>query len=170
MGQVYTLVAQTNSVAAAAGLGEKVLTIKTPSTANVRIREIELAGEAGAASQPQSQTFRIRVTRGATTSVGATDGGTRTLPIPVHPQGRASAVTAVVNGTSVAAATEGGVCLLTSTYVGAAGPWKWDAGRDPDMAFYCKPSSNISLILHATDTTVVQATMTFEENVHEWKA
>jgi hypothetical protein len=168
MGQKYTVVAEAASIAAASGTGAPVFQIKTPSTANVAIHDIVIGGVAGAASQPQSQTFTVRVCRGATAL--ATEGGTRMTPRGLHPNQRASTVTAIKDSNPAAGATEGGVCLFASGWVGAAGDWRWSSGGDLDKAFHCAPSSNISFLVHPTDTTVVQATITFEEGVHQVKA
>src|SRR3990167_7540651 len=116
MGEMYSTFSDDTEVAVAA-TGRALFVIKPASTNGVRLRSIDIEGIPGATSAPQSQSFRIRIVRGATSATLATQGGTELALNNLHPLGRA-AVSTVVKLPSTATGshspTEGGICLYSS--------------------------------------------------------
>ena len=163
MGQIYSAVAETATIAAQSALGASLFIIKSAASNGVRLREVEIAGVPGATSAPQSQDFKVRIVRGASGVGTATEGGVRLTPGNLHPLGRAAVSTVIRTPTAGAAATEGGVAIYSSTIVRGNAPWKLEFSRDPTLGYWCDKSSVLSILLHATDTTVFSGTLVFEE-------
>src|SRR3990167_7505678 len=114
MGEIYSTFSDNSSIAAASGPGSSLFVIKPAASNGVRLRSVDIVGVPGATSAPQSQSFRVRIVRGATAATIATQGGTRLTPDNLHPLGR-SAVSTVIKTCSTAtgshSATEGGLCI-----------------------------------------------------------
>jgi hypothetical protein len=159
MGNIFYTSVFNRSVAASSGLGVPIFNIKAGTGNSVLIREVRIGGVAGAASQPQVQTFTVRCTRNAT--VYATEGGIRPTVENIHPLGSSANATVRAGITAAAAATEGGRLLFADTYVGGNGSWCWAPPRD--LAPWANISKNLAVLFHATDTTVVNATIVHEE-------
>ena len=166
MGEIYSTFSDDTEVAVAA-TGRALFVIKPASSNGVRLRSIDIVGIPGVTSAPQSQTFRVRMVRGATTATIATQGGTELGLNNLHPLGR-TAVSTVVKLPSTATGshspTEGGICLYSSVINGAKGEsWSWSSADKPELAYWCDKSSNLSVLVHPTDTTVFSGRLVFEE-------
>jgi len=166
MGEMYSAFSDDTEVAVAA-TGRALFVIKPAASNGVRLRWLDILGIPGATSAPQSQTFRVRIVRGATAATLATQGGTRLTPRNLHPLGRTAAVSTVTRLPSTATGshspTEGGICLYSSVINGANGPWSWSSADKPELAYWCNKSSNLSVLVHPTDTTVFSGRLVFEE-------
>lgn len=163
MGQLFYASVFLRSVAAATGLGVPIFNIKAPSNGSVRLREAVIGTTLG--STANSATSTIRFTRNATAY--ATEGGTRALTIEnVMPWGRAAGATVRAGVTAAAAATEGGKLIYADSMIapGATGArWSWDSWLDPRKSPWIDNGQQLAVLLHATDTTVVNASVIFEE-------
>ena len=164
MGEIYSAISDDTEVVVAA-TGRALFVIKPASSNGVRLRWLDILGIPGATSAPQSQTFRVRIVRGATAATLATQGGTRLSVKSLHPLGRA-AVSTVTRLPSTATGshspTEGGICLYSSV-INGGNPWSWSSADKPELSYWCDKSSNLSVLVHPTDTTVFSGRLVFEE-------
>lgn len=159
MGNIFYTSVRARSCAASTGLGVPIFNVQASARNAVRLREVRIGGVVGAASTIFSQNFEVRVCRNAT--VFATEGGTRAVSTEaLFSPGAANLATVRVGVTAAAAATEGGKQLFADTFTGSQG-WVWTP--DKDRAPMCNISKNIAVLFHATDATVINATLVHEE-------
>jgi hypothetical protein len=159
MGAIFYTSVRGRSCAASTGLGVPIFNLQAGARNSIALREIRIGGVVGAASSIFSQNFEVRVVRNAT--VFATEGGSRTVTTEaLFSPGAAANATVRMGVTAAAAATEGGKLLFADSFTGSQG-FLWT----PDK--YCAPQANISkniaVLFHATDTTVINATVVHEE-------
>lgn len=175
MGQIYSASVFYRSVSAATGLGVPIFNLKAGSNA-VRLREVVLGTALGSTTVLQGNA--IRFVRAATTY--ATEGGTSAFTVEPHmPWSRASQLTPaqgsatllgriVAGVTAAEAATEGGKLLYSDTITGisttgSGARWSWNSWGSPERSYWVDNLTNLSIHLHATDTTIINATVVFEE-------
>lgn len=168
-GQIYYASIFLRSVAAATGLGVPIFNIKAQNNGSIRLREVVIGNALGSTTQLQSNT--VRFTRNAT--VYATEGGVELVHENAKPWQRASSgaqggvTSRVVAGvTAAAGATEGGKLIYSDTIIGGGvggANWRWDSWTNSAKAPWIDNSQQMAILLHATDTTIVNASVVFEE-------
>lgn len=168
-GQIYYAPLFNRSVAAATGLGIPLINLQAPVNGSIRLREVVIGNALGSTTQLQCNT--IRFARNAT--VYATEGGVEITPENAQPwsltqagtQG-SSTLRAVGGITAAAAATEGGKLLYVDTIKNNGGSgganWRWDSWANAAKCPWADNGKNLVILLHATDTTVVNCTATVE--------
>lgn len=168
--QRYTVSLEANAgtpvaVAAGAALGSPLIALRTYGEAgatintSVRLRRIEVSSTA---VNTPLEGMRVRVVRGWTIAEAATEGGVQIVPRNVQPWARAATAVAVTNAGPLAAVTEGGVSLYSTSFQKGSQPWVWEA-KTPDEGLVCNQGSGLVILAHPTESTTMYATVTFEE-------